>query len=168
VPEITGSDLLMMQAAMDAASLWGTVAGLDSLDAGGQSQVTDSVPGGDSPTGPVGVLFTRLLSDATEDRLHRCRHLRPERPQPAIWLSWLPDRIYCISCAIRLPELSARDDYRCDACGYVGSSLRHATTLITGSRLPQRRGKPVEWRPPIIARASVCVRCAELSGAPST
>jgi hypothetical protein len=166
VPEVTEADLLMMRAAVDAASLWATVAGLDSADAGGASQVTDAVLGGDSPTGPVGELFTRLLADVTGDRLRRCRHLRPEYPQPAIWLSWLPSRIYCISCAIRLPELSARDDHRCDACGYVGSSLRHATTLITGSRLPQRAGKPVEWRPPIIARASVCVRCAELSGAP--
>jgi hypothetical protein len=115
--------------------------------------------------GPTKAIVDEFTRRDDKDTLYWCRHLRPDAPQPATWQAWRPDRLYCITCVNGLPQLSGKEDRRCDACGHVGHVVTPCMLSTPAKILPGREGKPAEARPPVTLMFGLCKRCDEASQA---
>jgi hypothetical protein len=121
-----------------------------------QLKLTGGRPVLAGPAARVLAAFERRDKDGA---LQWCKHLRPESPQPAVWLAWRPGRLYCGPCMVQLPPLSGREDRRCDACRSVQSKITQCRSMAPGRLLPERTGKPAEARPPVVLMYGLCGRC---------
>jgi hypothetical protein len=120
---------------------------------------TGTLPNAERLTGPDRKIIDAFRQRDESGGLSWCRHLKPGSPQPAVWLAWRPSRLYCLPCVPRLPQISSKEDRRCDACRTIVPKIHPCRMMAPARPLPARQGKPEEVRPPVIMMYGLCGRC---------
>ena len=130
---------------------------------------------GRHPTGPRAKVLEGISRRFTAGEFRGCRHADAAMTPPGlaragpradglVWLSWWPNLITCMPCAVMLPDASAEEDNRCDACGHVGEPgdpIEAGTYVLQCSAEYAARSGLV---PPLACCYGLCVPCSQASG----